>query len=153
MVSNSASDDGSTDEVSSSLGLFYHVPLINLELVQREMSLAINKKRTNAKREMLHTYQAATSVASFSKLSAFYSAAAFSSKLAAFSSAFAAAHCSSSPNDASTGLVQRLAICPKIPHLLHLCYFFTRPSSPALILFFLGLPGGLVSTGDEENGV
>ena len=100
------------------------------------------------KMERLHTYQAATSVASFSKLVGLSSTVGLSSKLAAFSSAFAAAHCSSSPNDASTGLVQCLTICPKIPHLLHLRYFFTRPSSPALILFFLGLPGGLVSTGE-----
>ena len=49
MVSNSASDDGST-EVSSSLGLFCLVPLIILELGQTEISLAIDKKRTNAKK-------------------------------------------------------------------------------------------------------
>ena len=126
MVSNSASDDGST-EVSSSLGLFCPVPLIILELGQTEISLAIDKKENKCKKmERLHTYQAATSVASFSKLVAFSSAAALSSKLAAFSSAFAASHCSSSPNDASTGLVQRLAICPRIPHLLHLrCFYMT----------------------------
>lgn len=101
------------------------------------------------KMERLHTYQAATSVASFSsKLAAFSSVTAFSSKLVVISSAFVAAHYSSSPNDASTGLVQSLAICPRIPHFLNLRYFFTRPSSPALILFFLGLPGGLVSTGE-----
>ena len=139
MVSNSASDDGST-EVSSSLGLFCLVPLIILELGQTEISLAINKKENKCKKvERLHTYQVATSVASFSKLVALSSAAALSSKVAAFSSAaaFAAAHCSSSPNDASTGLVQCLTICPKIPHLLHLCYFLHDPLHRLLSCFSL----------------
>ena len=49
MVSNSASDDGST-EVSSSLGLFCLVPLIILELGQTEISLAIDKKENKCKK-------------------------------------------------------------------------------------------------------
>ena len=49
MVSNSASDDGST-EVSSSLGLFCLVPLIILELGQTEISLAIDKKENECKK-------------------------------------------------------------------------------------------------------
>ena len=150
MVSNSASDDGST-EVSSSLGLFYHVPLINLELGQTEISLAIDKKENKCKKwkECTHTKLLLQLLHSLNLLHSPH-AAAFSSKLVAFSSAFAAAHCSSSPNDASTGLVQCLAICPRIPYLLHLRCFFMRPSSPALILFFHGLPGGLVSTGEHS---
>src|SRR3989337_4323121 len=109
------------------------------------------------KGRLLHTYQAASSansVTSFSsELAAICFAASFSSVLvsicsnAAFSSAFVAAHCSSSPNEASTGLVHFLAMCPRVPHFLHLRCLFTRPSSPLLILFFLGLPSGLVSTG------
>jgi len=54
------------------------------------------------KMERLHTYQAATSVASFSKLVALSSKHAAFSAAAPYASAFAAAHCSSSPNDAST---------------------------------------------------
>ena len=130
MVSNSASDDGST-EVSSSLGLLCLVPLIILELGQTEISLAIDKKENKCKKmERMHTYQAATSVASFSKLAAFSSATASSY-------AFAAAHCSSSPNDASTGLVQCLSICPKIPHLLHLRCFLHDPLHQLLSCFSL----------------
>ena len=49
MVSNSASDDGST-KVSSSLGIFCPVPLIILVLGQTEISLAIDKKERKCKK-------------------------------------------------------------------------------------------------------
>jgi len=55
MISNSASDDGST-EVSSSLGLFCHVPLIILELGQTEISLAIDKKESKCKKGKVSTH-------------------------------------------------------------------------------------------------
>ena len=55
MVSNSASDDGST-EVSSSLGLFCLVPLIILELGQTEISLAVDKKENKCKKWKDYTH-------------------------------------------------------------------------------------------------
>ena len=87
------------------------------------------------KGRLLHTYQAvgnANLVASFScALAVICFAASFSYALAAicsnaaFSSAFVAAHRSSSPNEASTGLVHFLAMCPRVPHFLHLRCLFT----------------------------
>src|SRR3954470_13942243 len=96
-----------------------------------------------------NTYQDASLAAAFSTASfaAAFSTASSVSIAVAFSSALAAVHLSSSPNDASTALVQSLAICPRTPHFLQARFFGRRPSSPALILWFLGLPGGLLMTG------
>ena len=98
-----------------------------------------------------NTYQGAgiASFASISSVAAFSSASSIAIA-AAFSSALAAVHLSSSPNDASTGLVQSLAICPRTPHFLQARLRRTRPSSPVLYLLFFGLPGGLVTTGEHS---
>ena len=99
-----------------------------------------SKKENKFIKKGRHTYRAFA--AAFSSVFSSFSI------VAAFSSAFAAVHRSSSPNDASTGLVQSLPMCPRIPHFLHFLCFGTRPSSPFRNLFFLGLPGGLVNTGE-----